>query len=168
MHILLWYIYRNMEKQGPDWHHSQEKLALESALLHIAAPMIATEVSYCMAIGNLSGKKIICQERVDTWDLDEDVITHLPVIKMQTLERGDMPLHDGKKSEQDLPELISHFRRTAGDEALQILQATWDTSRPGRLALISTRPQMTEELLHMGAVMSDAGHFAAYRSYVER
>jgi hypothetical protein len=157
-----------MEKRGPEWHLSAEKQALEARLLGVAKHLIALELNYCMAIGELTGKDIFVQDRVDTLDLESGIITNLPVLKMQTLERTDLPLGDGKKQEQTLTPIIDHFRQTAGDEALQILQATWDVARPGRLALISTRPQMTDEFSHMGALMADAGYYSMFLGYVAR
>lgn len=154
--------------EGPDWHRSPQKLALENALLHISEPLITIELNRCLATGIYLGKTALVQQRVETLDVETGRMTFVGVGKMETLDTATMPLESGKKAEANLPTFIEDFRRTGGDEALQLLQTTWDLKRPGKLALVSTRPQMDEELEHMAATLSNHGYSNEFSAYVRR
>lgn len=157
--------------KGEAWHRSPQKLHLEAALLKMCTVHVAIELTRSISIAAPYGYDIFVQDRVDTYDLETGVMTHLPIAKFQTLPETTLPLADGKKAESFLSTILHRFREHAGDESPQILQTTWDVNKPGILALISTRPQMVDEFQKMELVLSNTGYTSdrkQYEGYVER
>lgn len=118
--------------------------------------------------------KAFVQERVDTFEVypggsgeSPKLIINdmIPVGKFQTLDTTTIPLLEGKEAESAIHPIMKYQRQYAGDEALQLSQITWNAARPGILAFAGVRPQMTEELQNMGAVLAANGYTREFCEY---